>query len=847
MTCYTLLQNNLRNTPCFSAELIDVSGNYGGGAIKYRHLQHHADRSHPRARKHACDRAFCSILNPDTDPMRHTHPPRPLTRLIAATSLALVAATTTAGAQTTPPAAPANEPTPEARKAAPTKSAPNAPATTTVPAKPAAGSATPRTENIEVNQRRTATSERRDSSASKIIITREDIEQYGDSNLGEVMRRLPGVTTGGRPGRQGGPSMRGMGGGFTQILINGERVSPGFSIEQITPEMVERIEIQRAPTAETGTRAVAGTINVVLREPLRQRNNDLRAALQEERGKYSPNLAWSRNDTIGPTGTYNLTISLNGSNQLTDTGTTTTYVDVPSRRVNLAQAGFNQSEEKRNSVFATSRFQWRLGQGEMFSIQPFMVRNKFTNTTNATLSQSIGATPAPYATAVGQVDGTFNMARAMLMLNKRLNADLRMELRGGLSQHKSDSDSILRERSTSGATVLTQSTDSNTKDNSWNMVGKLMYNWLDGKHNLVTGWEYEAVKRTDNSVTLLNGAPLLTNFGDQIEVATTRKALYVQNEWDPHPQFSTYLGLRWEGIETKSRTLTNPVRNTSSVVNPLAHGVWRFAAPRRDQIRVSLTQSYRAPSTQNLVGRPILNTLFPVPGANTSVSPDRAGNPRLKPELANGVDIAYENYLEGGGVVSVNLFSRNINDLIRNVTSLETVTWASSPRFVTRPQNLGKARTSGIEFDTRFRLPEIFKDAPAINFRANLSVFDSKVDSVPGPNNRIAEQPKMTGNFGADYRFRATPFSIGGNINFTPDFETRLTSNQVTKTGTKRVLEAYGLWTIDSQMKLRLSFSNLSPRDAVNTSSFTQGNELQTITSNGKTAMSTALRLEIRL
>ena len=105
----------------------------------------------------------------------------------------------------------------------------------------------------------------------------------------------------------------------------------------------------------------------------------------------------------------------------------------------------------------------------------------------------------------------------------------------------------------------------------------------------------------------------------------------------------------------------------------------------------------------------------------------------------------------------------------------------------------------------------------------------------------------MTGNFGADYRFRATPFSIGGNINFTPDFETRLTSNQVTKTGTKRVLEAYGLWTIDSQMKLRLSFSNLSPRDAVNTNSFTQGNELQTITSNGKTAMSTALRLEIRL
>ena len=374
-----------------------------------------------------------------------------------------------------------------------------------------------------------------------------------------------------------------------------------------------------------------------------------------------------------------------------------------------------------------------------------------------------------------------------------------------------------------------------------------MYNWLDGKHNLVTGWEYEETKRTDNSVTLLNGSAQLTDFGNQIDVSTTRKALYVQNEWEPLPQFSTYLGVRWEGLETKSRTLTNPVKNTSSVINPLAHGVWRFAAPSRDQIRVSLTQSYRAPTTQNLVGRPSLNTLFPVPGPNTSVSADRAGNPTLKPEVANGIDVAYEDYLEGGGVISINFFSRNIRDLIRNVTSLERVTWATSPRFVTRPQNLGKARTSGIEFDARFRLPELIKDAPAINFRANMSVFDSKVDSVPGPNNRINEQPKMTGNFGADYRFRGTPFSVGGNINITPSFETQLTENQATKTGSKRILESYLLWTIDSQMKLRLSLSNLSPRDAISTNSQTQGNELQTITTNGTTSRSVALRWEIRL
>ena len=765
----------------------------------------------------------------------------PLTQFFAATMLAVASAA--AGAQTTPPAPPPAEAATDATKTEPAK-----PTTRPDAARPATTRpATPKTETIEVNERRTATTERRDSSASKIIITREDIEQYGDSNLGEVMRRLPGVTTGGRPGRGGPPAMRGMGGGFTQILINGERISPGFSIEQITPEMVERIEILRAPTAETGTRAVAGTINVVLREPLRQRNNDIRIGAQEERSKYSPNISLSRNDTLGPTGTYNLTVSLNKTDQLTNTASASRYIDIPSGRVNLAQSTFSQSHENRDGMFATSRFQWRLGAGEMFSIQPFVVRNKFNTKSTSTLTQTVGATPPPYATSTGETEGTFNVARAMLMLNKRLDPSLRMELRGGVGQFKSDTDSILRERSSGGATVLTQTTDNSTKDNSWNLVGKLMYNWLDGKHNLVTGWEYEETKRTDNSVTLLNGSAQLTDFGNQIDVSTTRKALYVQNEWEPLPQFSTYLGVRWEGLETKSRTLTNPVKNTSSVINPLAHGVWRFAAPSRDQIRVSLTQSYRAPTTQNLVGRPSLNTLFPVPGPNTSVSADRAGNPTLKPEVANGIDVAYEDYLEGGGVISINFFSRNIRDLIRNVTSLERVTWATSPRFVTRPQNLGKARTSGIEFDARFRLPELIKDAPAINFRANMSVFDSKVDSVPGPNNRINEQPKMTGNFGADYRFRGTPFSVGGNINITPSFETQLTENQATKTGSKRILESYLLWTIDSQMKLRLSLSNLSPRDAISTNSQTQGNELQTITTNGTTSRSVALRWEIRL
>ncbi|NJR71996.1 MAG: TonB-dependent receptor [Gammaproteobacteria bacterium] len=617
---------------------------------------------------------------------------------------------------------------------------------------------------------------------------------------------MPGVTVGGRPGRGGGPSMRGMGGGFTQILINGERISPGFSIEQITPEQVERVEILRAPTAETGARAIAGTINIVLREPLRARNNDIRIGVRDERGKYSPDVSFSRNDTISPTGTYNLTFSAGDTNQLTDTSANTVYQDIVSNRVTLAQQTFSQATEDRDNLFLTSRFQWRLGPGELFSIQPFMVMNKGNTQINGTLNQTVGTLPAPYAVLRSDVDNKFNVARVMTMLNKRLDPSTRLELRASFGQFSSDNSVVTREFSTNFLPVLTQTTDGDTKDRSWNIVGKLLYNWGDGKHNLVGGWEYEDVKRTDNSTTLFNGVPLLADFGSQINVATRRTALYVQDEWDPLPQASAYLGLRWEQINTESRNRANPVSNKSSVVTPLAFGVWRFAQPSRDQLRLSLTQSYRAPSTQNLVARPSLNTLFPVPGPNTAVSPDRAGNANLKPELANGIDLAYEDFFEGGGVLSVNLFTRQIKDLIRNVTALETVSWATSQRFVTRPQNLGRARTSGIEFDAKFRLPEIFPTAPAINVRTNLSLFDSKVNSVVGPNNRISEQPKATGNVGLDYRFRGTPITVGSSVNWTPAYDLQVANNQLQKIGVKRVLDAYVLWTVDSSIRVRLSF-----------------------------------------
>ena len=132
---------------------------------------------------------------------------------------------------------------------------------------------------------------------------------------------------------------------------------------------------------------------------------------------------------------------------------------------------------------------------------------------------------------------------------------------------------------------------------------------------------------------------------------------------------------------------------------------------------------------------------------------------------------------------------------------------------MSRPQNVGDATTQGLELEAKFRLSEVMNDAPPLELRSNVSFFRSRVLSVPGPDNRLDQQPDMTVNLGADYRFRSAPLTIGGNINYTPGYDTQVSQEQTALTGSKRVFDVYALWTFKPGLALRLSATNWLPRD----------------------------------
>ncbi len=684
---------------------------------------------------------------------------------------------------------------------------------------------------VEIRGTRNSDTEaRQESTASKIVIGREEIEKQGDATLGDVLKRLPGVTVQGAPGRGGAIRMRGLGGGYTQILLDGERMPPGFSVDSLTPEQVERIEILRAPTAETGARAIAGTINIVLREGRKATPDDLKITRSQEHGEGTTMVNWVHNLNTAPvSGTFTLSAM---DNQRADESVT--EIDSDYR---VDQVRTSESSGRRKGVHANTRLQWKGEQGKTLTLTPFLIYSEYA------AQGRVDARPLT-STSITDAALTDNKSRyAAARLNgqwgQRLSADDRLEVRFGLGQAKFDQH--ITQSVTTSTGLLSNALDEQRFTDRTTSLNAKWTRVLDNGHQLVSGLEHEGVRRVEEASA---GA------GDDsgnLKARTARWAAYTQDEFKINPNWSAYAGIRYETILTEGQVSEELKRNKSQVWTPLLHALWKPDPAKRDQVRMSLTRSYKTPTLYNMVAPLRYSRDYPISVNNVPTQPDRIGNPDLRPELATGVDLGFERHLEGGGVLGANVFRRNISDLIRYQTRLQTVPWSSQQRWVSSPQNVGDAVTQGIELEAKFRLNQAWAAAWPVDIRSNLSFFRSKVKDVPGPDNRLDQQPSMTANLGADYRLRGMPLTVGGNVNWNPDYDTRRSQEQMSYQGIKRVVDVYGQWRFSSATALRLTVSNLLPRDYETATTFNTGTQQETARTTDRNWRNIQLRLEMKI
>ena len=687
---------------------------------------------------------------------------------------------------------------------------------------------------VEIKSNRDNETEvRRQSTAAKIVIGREELDKQGDSTLGEVLKRLPGVTIQGAPGRGGGIRMRGLGGGYTQILMDGQRVPPGFSIESITPDMVEKVEILRAPTAETGARAIAGTINIVLREGVRTNPDDLKVGSSFEHGHRSDSVNWTHNiKSEGLNGTMTLSAMNAWRPEDNDALTVTDATGLSTTRLSRNTLNLGHRE----GMNANARLMWRGEEGRTLILMPFVVYSEYSSLGQIAETKTINGGSPVSDSANTTNNSRFVLTRLNGQWNQRFSADSRFEFKFTLGQSEYNYRfSQVAAGNTGLFNSLQESQSFKDLSQSWN--GKLTQ-VLGNGHQLVSGMELEGVRRTE-----VANAEVADDVGN-MRARTQRWAAYTQDEWSINPKWSAHAGIRYESILTEGRNEEGQKNNKSSVLTPLLHAVWKPIPESRDQVRMSLTRSYKTPTLFDLVGKTALSR-----DTNSPTRTDRISNPGLKPELAVGIDLAFERYLAGGGVLSANVFRRNISDLIRYVTTerYDTVWAPGQRRFVSSPTNVGDAITQGLELEAKFALNQVWSEALPMDVRSNISFFNSKVLDVPGPDNRLDQQPKMTANLGADYRIRAIPLTLGGNININPDYDTRRSLQQWRYQGAKRVADVYGVWKFNPATSLRLTISNLVPRDYLTGTTFNGNGIRETTNNNARNWQNVQLRLEMKI
>ena len=653
--------------------------------------------------------------------------------------------------------------------------------------------------------------QRRRDPVARSIVGRDELDQYGDTAVTDVLKRQPGVSMQG-----GNPRLRGLGGSYTLLLINGEAAPPGFSLDQLSPSQVDRIEITRGPSAEHSAQAVAGTINIILREAprTRQRELGLRISHQAVRPVLSGNVSWGDRS-----GALSYTLPLSVYQWRGQAGTASERL-APGPDGQVQQLRTTGGDQFWGGGFNIGpRLSWKLGEADTLSWQSFAVRNQFNNRVQADTQVLQGLPPTSVADR-SLSGGHWQMLRSSLQWNHKADTGLRLELKAGFQASSSRSQGRTDGDDASGVPTMLRETTGHNAERSANASGKASRP-LGEAHTLALGWELEQRHRRERRSTVQNGVDLLPGVeGLPFDARITRSALFAQDEWALSPRWSTSIGLRAEQIDARAGGLGGPVQSSSRVVTPVWHVTHKLGDKGRDLLRASLTRSYKAPELNQLSSRPSTNTLYPTAGGNVEISPDSVGNPALRPELATGLDIAFEHYLPAGGVVSLGGFHRRISGLIRQQTSLQAVAWSSVPRWVSMPVNLRAARSTGIELELKGRGDALWPAAVAaqpwlkgLSLRASASAYRSSIDGIPGPDNRLVQQQPWGAATGFDQLLGPVlggpPLTVGANLVWTPGYRTQQTPGLAATVATLRALDVHALWTINRQTMLRLGGNNL--------------------------------------
>ncbi|SHN33602.1 Outer membrane receptor for ferrienterochelin and colicins [Duganella sacchari] len=656
-------------------------------------------------------------------------------------------------------------------------------------------SETPAPQEVQITAKRD--DQRQRETTTSIVINHADIVRQGDQALADVLKRLPGVSVVGNA-----IQMRGLGNGYTQILLNGEPVAAGFSLDAIAPETIERIEILRGATAESSNQAVAGAINIILKKTAKAGQRSVTASVARQHGVNTPSLSTQLSDQDD-----NFSYSLAAT--LTRKRSEKPFTDWQEQRdingnLTLRRRTEQVESGRTDALTLTPQLNWKLADGDSLSWQSFVYVRRVDNVNSADETALLGE-HSEYPRNVSNFIANFVMLRSDVNWTHQLDNGARLEMKLGAATNRRSGIFDFHGMDSDGKPLGRHHVDSGPTENTVTSTGAYRHP-VGEQHAIALGWDASyGVRKEDRNETLFAADDQTMGANNADYSATVKRlALFAQDEWQITKRYSLYLGLRHERLDTTSRAIASnapdALHSTSAVWSPSLQS--RYELPNKDVLRLALSRTYKAQPLVKLVPRRYTND-----NNNNQTNPDEQGNPYLRPELAWGLDAAYEHYLGEGALLSVSTYLRRIRDVTQTRLFKQDGIW------VEEPFNDGNASAHGIELEAKLRLTS------ALDLRANLARNWSRVGHVPGPDNRLESQTPGTANLGIDYRW--PQWIAGGNLNYQAGGPARQSREVLSSTPFVRALDVYALWKVDNRTQLRFSANNLLHQPTVEPHSYT--------------------------
>ena len=637
-------------------------------------------------------------------------------------------------------------------------------------------------ETVTIRSTRSSLDDRFNAPGSRVIVTKDDIEAMGADTISDVIRQLPGVVaTQGADGRTE-IRMRGMDRNATQILIDGERQSNArrggqLPIDQIPADLIERVEVIRSPMAEFSG-ASGGTINIVLKSAVIQRETNVRLSNQYLLGQNAAQLFFSRTGPLYEPPANNKDLPLDqrvvppsyffgmsvyervGGNDRNAQVTTSALPSNP-----LAVTGEESREEAsrsrtREAVFFP-RMTVKLSSKDSVAINPFLVVGQSSTTINSNaIGQLGGNTYSNQSNERNDIDRY--QGRLSTTWTHRL-ASAKVESRFFFEKGHEQTD---RNATATGATLLAptstrQTTSRDERDEKvWSLSSKI--SGVEETHVWTIGGEYEHRGLTASTVTTSSNTPSLfpALTTDQNYISKQdRISAFGQYEWTVFKDGTLTGGLRVERLNRETDSAGTLYTDASTRLQPSLN--LRLPIDKESQARIGLARNSRIPALLDIIDRTV-----PSAGQNSSTRPDAIGNPLLKPEQTLSLDAGWE-YRNAKGIQGgINGFVRDISDPIIRPTSFVNGRW------IQRPENGLKGQAWGIETD--LRMPLGLVGLQGWNMVASASWLASKVDLTGGSINsnqgnvqgRIPGQPHYVLNINVAKPIpRSGGFFGGGTLN----------------------------------------------------------------------------------